>query len=128
MKSSSVSNTVTSGAGIARAVNAKATNAKATNARVTNARAAQNSPTGKLTTKFIAQPSLIHEDARPRKPLNGASHPGTLLRAPRLERDICDEARLLEAVLRTDLASFTAKAFQTVNPTARYLDNWHVSS
>ena len=50
--------------------------------------------------------------------------------APRIgtpvEGAACDEARLLEAILRQDLASFTAKVFHTVNPTARYLDNWHV--
>ena len=37
-----------------------------------------------------------------------------------------DEARLFDAVLRQDLASFTAKVFQTADPVARYLDNWHV--
>ena len=47
-------------------------------------------------------------------------------RAAPIEVEAYDEARLLEAVLRQDLASFTAKVFHTVNPTARYLDNWHV--
>ena len=37
-----------------------------------------------------------------------------------------DEERLLEAILRQDPASFTAKAFHTVNPTTPYIDNWHV--
>ncbi|MCH9020472.1 MAG: phage terminase large subunit [Proteobacteria bacterium] len=37
-----------------------------------------------------------------------------------------DEALLLDAVLRQDLASFTAKTFHTVSPGTRYLDNWHV--
>ncbi|MFQ5783598.1 MAG: phage terminase large subunit [Alphaproteobacteria bacterium] len=37
-----------------------------------------------------------------------------------------DDALLFDAVLRQDLASFTAKAFHTVDPAARYLDNWHV--
>ncbi|MEE8172966.1 MAG: terminase [Alphaproteobacteria bacterium] len=47
-------------------------------------------------------------------------------RAAPIEAEAFDEARLLEAILRQDLASFTAKVFHTVNPTARYLDNWHV--
>ena len=37
-----------------------------------------------------------------------------------------DDAVLLDAVLRQDLASFTAKAFHTVDPTTAYLENWHV--
>lgn len=37
-----------------------------------------------------------------------------------------DDALLLDAVLRQDLASFAAKTFHTVDPATRYLDNWHV--
>ena len=37
-----------------------------------------------------------------------------------------DEGALLAAVLRQDLASFTAKVFHTVDPGARYLANWHI--
>jgi len=37
-----------------------------------------------------------------------------------------DERRLFDAILRQDLASFTAKAFQTVDPGTRYRDNWHI--
>ena len=47
-------------------------------------------------------------------------------RPPPVPAETFDEARLLEAILRQDLASFTAKVFHTVNPTARYLDNWHI--
>jgi len=46
-----------------------------------------------------------------RRPVNGAAG---------------NETRLFDAVLRQDLASFTAKAFRTVDPGARYLDNWHI--
>ena len=46
-----------------------------------------------------------------RDPINGAA---------------IDDAVLLDAALRQDLASFTAKTFHTVDPGARYLDNWHV--
>lgn len=34
--------------------------------------------------------------------------------------------RLLEAVLRTDLSSFIAKAFGTVNPGQEFVPNWHI--
>ncbi len=37
-----------------------------------------------------------------------------------------DERLLFDAVLRQDLASFTAKVFHTVDPGAPYLDNWHI--
>ena len=37
-----------------------------------------------------------------------------------------DDGLLLDAVLRQDLASFTAKVFHTVDPGAAYLDNWHI--
>jgi predicted phage terminase large subunit-like protein len=33
---------------------------------------------------------------------------------------------VLHAVLRTDLASFIAKAFATINPGTPYLSNWHI--
>ena len=48
------------------------------------------------------------------------------LRAAPLAAEAFDEARLLDAMLRQDLASFTAKVFHTVNPAGRYLDNWHI--
>ena len=35
------------------------------------------------------------------------------------------DRKLLEASLRNDLASFTERAFQTVNPHTRFLPNWH---
>ena len=35
---------------------------------------------------------------------------------------------LLRAVLRTDLPSFVRKAFATVNPGDRYVDNWHIEA
>ena len=66
--------------------------------------------------KFMPPPGSAPRRGGLRAPLGGAPAEGAS----------CDEARLLEAILRQDLASFTAKVFHTVNPTARYLDNWHV--
>lgn len=37
-----------------------------------------------------------------------------------------DQQRLLDAVLRRDLASFTRKTFHTVDPGSEFLSNWHV--
>ncbi|MGE0095975.1 MAG: phage terminase large subunit [Alphaproteobacteria bacterium] len=34
--------------------------------------------------------------------------------------------RVINAVLRQDLASFIAKCFTTLNPGTRYLENWHI--
>ncbi|MFP6730992.1 MAG: phage terminase large subunit [Alphaproteobacteria bacterium] len=76
--------------------------------------------------KFIAPPALVLKDADAAKPVNGSSLEGTLSRGQRRAEENNHEARLLEAVLRQDPASFTAKVFHTVNPTAPYLDNWHV--
>lgn len=36
------------------------------------------------------------------------------------------QQRLLQAVLRSDLASFIAKCFYTVNPGVEFLPNWHI--
>lgn len=36
--------------------------------------------------------------------------------------------QLLQAVLRTDLSSFIAKTFQTVDPATTYLPNWHIDA
>ena len=36
--------------------------------------------------------------------------------------------RLLQAVLRDDLASFVRKVFATVSPGTRYLHNWHIDA
>ena len=58
-----------------------------------------------------ARPVPDARPARPAKPVNGVA---------------AGEARLLDAILRQDLASFTAKVFHTVDPGTRYLDNWHV--
>ena len=62
--------------------------------------------------EFVPRAALVHREDRPRSPVNGTA--------------ARDEARLLEAILRQDLASFTAKVFHTVAPTTPYLDNWHV--
>ena len=91
--------------------------ARASGAMATTVKAAMDCP----ARKFIAPPASLQKDIGPRARRTGSSPPG----AGR-EAEICDEARLLEAILRTDPASFTAKVFHTVNPTARYLDNWHV--
>jgi hypothetical protein len=37
-----------------------------------------------------------------------------------------DERRLLEAVLRDDLAAFIQKSFSSVAPTMSFSDNWHI--
>jgi predicted phage terminase large subunit-like protein len=39
-----------------------------------------------------------------------------------------DQRRLLELVLRQDLAAFTQRCFQTVVPGQAYMDNWHVGA
>jgi predicted phage terminase large subunit-like protein len=40
--------------------------------------------------------------------------------------DIISQQRLLQALLRTDLASFIGKAFGQITPGATYLPNWHI--
>ena len=39
-----------------------------------------------------------------------------------------DSQAFLQAVLRQDLGTFTAKVFQTVSPGDRYLHNWHIDA
>ena len=35
---------------------------------------------------------------------------------------------ILKSLLRNDLSSFTHRVFQTVSPSDRYLDNWHMQA
>ena len=72
-------------------------------------------------TALDHEAAMAHEKYRAPRSRDGATLTGTPLGG-----GPCDEARLLDAILRQDLASFTAKVFHSVNPTARYLDNWHV--
>lgn len=39
-----------------------------------------------------------------------------------------DSQALLQAALRQDLGTFTAKVFQTVSPGDEYLHNWHIDA
>jgi predicted phage terminase large subunit-like protein len=68
-----------------------------------------------MTSSTVSSAATAWDDAD-RRPLP----------ARRVNGSAIDEARLLDAVLRQDLASFTAKAFHTVDPGTRYLDNWHI--
>ena len=73
---------------------------------------------------------MASTNRRARKRGNGRQAPAgfgdtAALDAP-LNGAAIDDAVLLDAVLRQDLASFTAKTFHTVDPTTRYLENWHV--
>jgi hypothetical protein len=38
------------------------------------------------------------------------------------------EARVLEAVCRTDFGSFTEKCFRSLNPGTEFLPNWHIDA
>lgn len=42
--------------------------------------------------------------------------------------DKAADRRTMDAILRTDFASFSRKVFQTLSPSATYFDNWHVSA
>ena len=35
-------------------------------------------------------------------------------------------AGVRDAIIRTDFPSYIRKVFQTLSPSARYLDNWHI--
>ena len=39
-----------------------------------------------------------------------------------------NSAELVTAIARNDLATFTALAFGTVQPGAKYLPNWHIAA
>src|ERR1700684_2599682 len=38
------------------------------------------------------------------------------------------EARVLEAVCRTDFGSFTERCFRSLNPGTEFLPNWHIDA
>src|SRR5687767_7272978 len=51
---------------------------------------------------------------------------GGASRAKAREAIMSDRRSLLQAILRSDLASFVEKCFASLEPGVPYLDNWHI--